>query len=85
MNRQEGNGSTAAAQAEFQHNPWPYLTGAIITVIVEMKAQFSEVFWNKSHSDSSGNNEEQICLLGSCDGSEVARITLTFHPFFGHC
>lgn len=43
MDGQKGNGSTAA-QTELQHVPRVYLTGAIITVIVEMKAQFSEAY-----------------------------------------
>lgn len=51
---EKGNGA-AAVQTELQHVPWVYLTEAIITLFVAMKAQFSEVYYNKSNSGCSGN------------------------------
>lgn len=42
-NRETGN-CVEAAQTELQHVPMFYLTEPIITVIVEMKAEFSEVY-----------------------------------------
>lgn len=52
---QKGYGPTAV-QTELRRVPGVYLTEPIITLFVVMKAPFSEVYSNKSHSENSGND-----------------------------
>lgn len=74
---QKGYGPTAV-QTGLQRVPRVHLTKPIIALFVVMKAQFSEVYYNETHSENSGNGS-----TGSgCDGPAVAWITLTFHPLW---
>lgn len=65
---QKGYGPTAV-QTELQRVPRVHLTKPIIALFVVMKAQFSEVYYNKSHSENSGNGSTG---RRGCDGSAVA-------------
>lgn len=72
--RRRGSGRECRSSDRITLLPGFYLTRLIIALIVEIKVQLSEVHYNTSHSDDSGNAEWQ-------KAAAMDPTTLTSRPF----